>query len=96
MIFAAMEDGACLLYEAQADTFIASRQDFTALRGAFAALTDRVFVADNHLLNQSLVPYGALETASGLSSGFTIHDGARACAPRQSRSPARVSSSGWI
>jgi uncharacterized protein (TIGR03437 family) len=75
VIYAAMEDGGVLLYEAQADTFIASRQDFTALKGAFAALSDRVFVADNHLLNQSLAPYGALETASGFSSGFTIHDG---------------------
>jgi uncharacterized protein (TIGR03437 family) len=74
-IYAAMEDGGVLLYEAQADTFIVSRQDFTELKGAFAALSDRVYVADNHLLNQSLAPYGALETASGLSSGFTIHDG---------------------
>jgi uncharacterized protein (TIGR03437 family) len=75
VIYAAMEDGGVLLYEAQADTFIVSRQDFTELQGAFAALSDRAFVADNHLLNQSLVPYGALETASGLSSGFSIHDG---------------------
>ena len=36
-IMAAMPDGTVMLYDATADTFIASRKDFTALSGAYAA-----------------------------------------------------------
>ncbi|MCC7175621.1 MAG: hypothetical protein IT159_10525 [Bryobacterales bacterium] len=74
-IYAAMEDGGVLLYEAEADTFVVSRKDFGEMKGAFAALSDQAYVLDNNLLNRSLVAYGALETGSGQSSGFTIHDG---------------------
>jgi uncharacterized protein (TIGR03437 family) len=71
-IMAAMDDGNVLLYEAEADTFVASRQDFDKLGGAIAALGGGMYAADNQLLNRSLVPYGALETASGLSSGMAM------------------------
>jgi uncharacterized protein (TIGR03437 family) len=74
-IFGTMPDGTVLLYEAEADTFVVSRKDFDTLGGAYAALTDQVFVADNILLNGSLVPFGELETTTGSSSGFTILDG---------------------
>jgi uncharacterized protein (TIGR03437 family) len=74
-ILAAMPDGKVLLYEASADTFVAARQDFQKLGGAYAALADQAFLVDNNLLNSSLVPYGQLPTTTGASSGFTILDG---------------------
>ncbi|MFB3778182.1 MAG: hypothetical protein ACE141_11240 [Bryobacteraceae bacterium] len=74
-IMAAMPDGKVLLYDASADTFVASRKDFEKLGGAYAALADQVFLVDNNLLNSSLVPYGQLATTTGSSSGFTILDG---------------------
>ncbi|HSW50339.1 MAG TPA: hypothetical protein VLH09_09205, partial [Bryobacteraceae bacterium] len=85
-IYAAMEDGGVLLYEAQSDTFVVSRKDFEEMKGAFAALTDRAYVLDNYLLNRSLAAYGALEKATGLSSGFALHDGVglRTTAPSMS------------
>jgi uncharacterized protein (TIGR03437 family) len=75
MIFGAMPDGTVLLYDASADTFVASRKDFQKLSGAYAALTDQMFVVDNNLLNWSLVPFGALKTDTGASSGFALVDG---------------------
>jgi uncharacterized protein (TIGR03437 family) len=75
MIFGAMPDGTVLLYEATADTFVASRQDFDALSGAYAALTDQLFVVGNKLLNWSLVPVAELATQTGFSSGFAFVDG---------------------
>lgn len=71
-ILAAMDDGNVLLYEAETDTFVASRQDFNELGGAIAALGGGFYAVDNHLLNRSLVPFAALETTSGLSSGFAM------------------------
>jgi len=74
-IFAAMNDGNLLLYDDEAATFVVSRKDFSKLGGAIAALSDRIYVVDNYLLNSSLVSIGALETGTGKSSGFVIHDG---------------------
>jgi uncharacterized protein (TIGR03437 family) len=62
------------LYNANADTFIASRKDFTALSGAYAASSYDLFVVDNHVLNASLVPVHNLESATGGSSGFIFVD----------------------
>ena len=73
-IMAAMPDGTVMLYDATADTFIASRKDFTALSGAYAASNYGNFIVDNHLLNASLVPIGDLSTTSGASSGFAFVD----------------------
>lgn len=69
------KDGTVALYEAASDTFVASRQDVTALGGAYAALSDDLFVGDNNILNTALVPQTQLETGTGASSGFTILDG---------------------
>jgi len=73
-ILAAMPDGTVMLYDANADSFIASRKDYTALAGAYAASNFNFFVADNHLLNESLVPIADLDPSSGASSGFAFVD----------------------
>ena len=54
-ILAAMPDGTVILYDANVDSFTASRKDFTSLAGAYAASNFNFFLADNHLLNESLV-----------------------------------------
>src|ERR1700730_15622518 len=69
-----MPNGTVMLYNATADTFIASRKDFTSLAGAYAASNYGNFIVDNHLLNASLVPMGDLSTTSGASSGFAFVD----------------------
>jgi uncharacterized protein (TIGR03437 family) len=73
-ILAAMPDGTVMLYNANVDTFTASRQDFASLAGAYAASSFNYFVVDNHLLNASLVPVASLENATGASSGFAFVD----------------------
>jgi uncharacterized protein (TIGR03437 family) len=67
-------DGNVMLYDANADTFTASRQDFTALQGAYAASSYNTYVVGANVLNSSLVPMGTLETASGAPSGFAFVD----------------------
>lgn len=74
-IFGAMPDGTVLLYDASADTFVASRKDFASLSGAYAAVNDQTFLVENHLLNRSLVPMADLEILTGASSGFAALDG---------------------
>lgn len=73
-IMAAMPNGTVMLYNATADTFIASRKDFTSLSGAYAASDFGNFIVDNHLLNASLALIGDLATTSGASSGFAFLD----------------------
>ena len=73
-ILAAMADGNLLLYNANADTFTASRKDFPALSGAYAASSYDQFVVDNNVLNSSLVLTAKLENATGASSGFAFMD----------------------
>lgn len=73
-IFAAMSDGRVLLYDADADTFVAGRKDFEGLSGAVAAVGETWFVVDNRLFNWSLVPQAQLDSG-GVSSGFTLADG---------------------
>jgi DNA-binding beta-propeller fold protein YncE len=73
-ILGAEADGTVLLYDASADTFTASRKDFTELSGAFAASSYGQFLVDNNLLNASLVPIRKLDASSGSSSGFAFVD----------------------
>jgi uncharacterized protein (TIGR03437 family) len=71
VIFMPMADGTVALYEALADTFVASRHDLGAVSGAYAALSDNLFAVDVNILNEALVPIGQVNDASGLSSGVT-------------------------
>jgi len=73
-ILAAMPDGNVMLYDATADSFVASRQDFQSLAGAFAASDYDYYIVDNHLLDSSLAPLGALDASNGASSGFVFVD----------------------
>ena len=73
-ILAAMPDGNVMLYDATADSFVASRQDFQSLAGAFAASDYDFYVVDNHLLDASLAPVADLDASSGASSGFVFID----------------------
>jgi uncharacterized protein (TIGR03437 family) len=71
-VLAAMPDGTVMLYDSSVDEFVASRQDFTALSGAYSASNYHSFAVDNHLLNASLVPVAELDNAGGSSSGFVF------------------------
>ena len=73
ILFAAT-DGTTMLYDANANTFIAARKDFTALSGAYAASNFGSFVVGSNLLNASIVPVAKFETASGVPSGFAFVD----------------------
>jgi uncharacterized protein (TIGR03437 family) len=73
-VLAAMPDGTVMLYDSSADAFVASRQDFTSLSGAYSASNYDSYVVDNHLLDPSLVPLAALDNAGGSSSGFVFAD----------------------
>jgi len=73
-VLVAASDGTTLLYDANVDTFTASRKDFTALSGAYAASAFDQFVVGPNLLNSSLVPVAKLETATGSASGFAFVD----------------------
>jgi uncharacterized protein (TIGR03437 family) len=81
-ILAVMPDGTVMLYDSTADAFIASRKDFAALSGAYAVSNYDFFVADNHLLNSSLVLAADLDSSIGASSGFVFvnKDGIRTTA----------------
>lgn len=73
-IFAAEADGTVLLYNANADTFTASRKDFASLSGAYAASSYDHFIVDNKFLNASLVAEKTLDASIGSSSGFSFVD----------------------
>ena len=57
-ILLASADGSVMLYDANADTFVASRKDLPGLGGSYAASSYGQFLVDNNLLNSSLVPFG--------------------------------------
>ena len=63
-----------MLYDANADTFTVSRKDFPALSGAYAASSYDSYIVGSTLMNESLVPAGTLESASGAPSGFAFVD----------------------
>jgi hypothetical protein len=67
--------GRVMLYDANADTWVAARQDADELSGAYAALSDDRFVVGNMLMNKSLYPVQIFESGTGLSSGFALVDG---------------------
>jgi uncharacterized protein (TIGR03437 family) len=71
-ILMALPDGTVALYDAAADTFVASRKDFASLGGAYAALNDNLFLVDNHLLDPALVRVAGVQNASGSSSGASL------------------------
>ncbi len=70
-ILIASDNGGVMLYDANAGTFTASRQDFNSLSGAYAASNFGQFVVGNYLLDSSLVPKGEI-TGTGISSGFAF------------------------
>jgi uncharacterized protein (TIGR03437 family) len=71
VVFMAVPDGTVALYEAQTNTFVASRHDLSALSGAYAALSDNLFAADVNVLNGALVPIGQVNDGGNLSSGVS-------------------------
>jgi uncharacterized protein (TIGR03437 family) len=71
-IMAAEADGNMLWYDATEDTFTISRQDYSALGGAYATSAWGYSLVDNHLLNASLVPVAQFENQTGSSSGFAF------------------------
>jgi uncharacterized protein (TIGR03437 family) len=73
-IMAAESDGSVMLYNANVDSFTVSRQDFTALSGAYAASNFDQFVVGSNFLNSSLVPTQQFETGTGTPSGFAFVD----------------------
>lgn len=75
VILMAQPNGTVALYEATADTFVASRQDLTSLGGAYTSLADDVFVVDVNVLDRALVPVGQLDATSGASSGVAPING---------------------
>jgi uncharacterized protein (TIGR03437 family) len=73
-ILLASADGNLMLYDANSDTFTASRKDFSGLGGSFAASSFGQYLVDNNVLNSSLVPIKKLDTTNGTSSGFAFID----------------------
>ena len=74
-ILAVMADGNVMLYDSTAHTFTASRQDFTALQGAYAASSFNQYVVDNHMLDASLVPLMTVGLDQDPTSGFAFMNG---------------------
>ncbi len=72
----ASPDGNVMLYDAAVGTWVASRQDFKALSGAYGSFSDNLFLADVNILNRALVPVGQLSTVPGSSSGVSVAGGA--------------------
>jgi uncharacterized protein (TIGR03437 family) len=71
-ILVASSNGAVMLYDANAGTFTASRQDFAALSGAYAASNFGQYVVGNNFLDASLVPKGTILSGGAVSSGFSF------------------------
>jgi uncharacterized protein (TIGR03437 family) len=70
-IMMASPDGNVMLYDAQADNFTVSRQDFKALSGAYASSAYNTYVIGNTVFNASLVPQGTISVPKGsTASGF--------------------------
>lgn len=71
-IMLASADGHTMLYDANANTFTVSRQDFASLTGAYAASAFGNYVVGSTILNASLVPVATINTQSAEPSGFTF------------------------
>lgn len=70
-IFTAMADGTVLIYDDSYAAFEASRQDLTALGGAYSAVSDDLFMAGGTLFNRSMVQEGEI-TGSSLTSSILV------------------------
>jgi uncharacterized protein (TIGR03437 family) len=73
-ILLAGPDGHVYLYSAASNSFVAGRQDYTALSGSYGASSYENYVVGSAFLNSSLVPTGAFNTAGGDPSGFAFVD----------------------
>jgi uncharacterized protein (TIGR03437 family) len=73
-ILLASPDGNVMLYTASANSFVASRHDFSALSGAFAASDYGSYVVGNSILDASVVPSGSVSQSTNPTSGFTFVD----------------------
>jgi uncharacterized protein (TIGR03437 family) len=73
-VMVATPDGFTFLYDAGVGNFTVSRQDYTALAGAYAA-SPGLFIVDSHMLDGSLVPLFDVDSTRGPSSGFTFFQG---------------------
>jgi uncharacterized protein (TIGR03437 family) len=71
-ILIASADGSVMLYDANAGTFTASRQDFNGLTGAYAASNFGQYMVGTNFLDSSLVPKGQIQTGGAVSSGFAF------------------------
>ena len=71
-ILIAGTDGSVMIYDANANTFTASRKDFTSLAGAYAASNFGQFVVGSTLLDSSGAPTMPLPVSGGYSSGFAF------------------------
>ena len=68
----ALANGIVAEYDATADTWVASRQDLTALAGSYGALNDGLWTVGPNMFDAALVPTGtAFPAADGTSSGVT-------------------------
>lgn len=65
-------DGIVMLYDANANTFVAARQDFKGLTGPYGASSFGTYVAGGNLLNSSLVPQSTLDSTNGTPAGFVF------------------------
>jgi uncharacterized protein (TIGR03437 family) len=73
-ILLASSDGTVMLYDANADTFVAQRKDLASPGGSYAASSYGTYLVDNNLLNSSLVPIKKFDNSTGGSSGFAFVD----------------------
>jgi len=71
-ILVASSNGAVMLYDANSGTFTASRHDFSALSGAYAASNFNQYVVGTNFLDASLVPKGTIQSGAPTSSGFSF------------------------
>jgi uncharacterized protein (TIGR03437 family) len=74
-ILLASADGHTMLYDANVNSFTASRQDFTSLGGPYAASAFGQYVVGPNVFNSSLAPTGAAfstATETGTPSGFVF------------------------
>ena len=74
-ILAVMANGTVMRYDATPNTFTASRQDFTALQGAYAASSLNQYIVDGHMLDSSLVPIMTVGLDQDPTSGFAFTGG---------------------
>jgi uncharacterized protein (TIGR03437 family) len=73
-IFAVSTDGTVMLYDANVDTFTASRKDVNSISGAYAASSFDQFVAGGFLLNSSLAQVAPIQKSTSSLSGFLFVD----------------------